>query len=182
MSATFAFILLIGFLAGFYGLDYVLQALQGLGLASVSGDSVALAQVAGMQISLSLSALRVFLAAGAVFTQFVIVLSMFDTVLDALKLIIRPLLMLVPIIVFLFTAYNTFEPIVRSLLPAEVGGADSAYIANLADNELPRTLLYMFGAIIFFWLMSGVLYSRSAAAEVERLRAELRRCQERQRR
>ena len=173
-------VMLIGFLTGFFWLDDFTRLLGALGIASVAGDDLVIATLRGFQISVSISSLRVFLAAGSVFFEFIIIIqAMFDRILDSLKALIRPLIMLVPISAFLVSAYDTFEPVVRSLLPVEFGGANPDYIATAASNDtLARSVLFTFGAMLLYLLLSSVIGGGSVA-EVRALRAELRRCRER---
>ncbi len=181
MGVALSFLFLIIFLAAFFGLDQFVQGLQAAGLATVSGDNLILATVGNFQISVSLSAIQTFLAAGAVFFEFVIILSLFDNVLNALKTVVRPLLLLLPLVIFLYSAYVTFLPVVRSLLPPALGGADPTYLAQAATNDLPRNLLITFGALVFFLLMSSLL-TGSSTSEANRLRSELKKCRDQQRR
>lgn len=175
-------VLLICFLTGFFWLNDFAQLLGILGIASVSGNDLVIASLGGFQISMSLTSLRVFLAAGAVFFEFIIIIqAMFDRVLDSLRALIRPLVMLVPIYIFVSNAYETFEPVVRSLLPPELGGANPNYIAAAASNEtLANNVFITFLAMLLYLFLSSIL-GGGTAAEVRNLRAELKKCQDKQR-
>ncbi len=180
--AAISAVMLVLFLTGFFWLDEFIQLTNVLGLASVAGDDLVIGSVAGFQISMSISSLRMFLAAAAVFFEFIIIIDvMFDRILDSLRALIRPLVMLVPISAFVFSAYRTFEPIIRSILPPELGGANPEYLSTAASNEtLAQNLLLTFGAMLLYLLLSAI-FGSSSSAEVKALRAELKKCRDRQR-
>ena len=174
-------VLLVGCLFGFFWLNEIVQTMGIFGVSTV-GDDIILATLNNFQIAVSMSALRVLLAGGSVFFQFIIIVRvMSDRIFDSLRVLIRPLIMLVPISVFVLSAFRTFEPIIRSLLPPELGGENPDYIASVANSEtLARSVLITFGAMLFYLVLSAIMGDNSSA-EIRNLRAELRRCRERQR-
>ena len=174
--------MLIGFLGAFFGLEYIINILEQFGI-STANDYIVLTAIGNIQISVSIAALRVFLAAGAVFFEFVIIIqAMSDRIFDTLKALIRPLIMIIPISVFFSAVYKTFEPVIRSLLPLEFGGTNPNYIATAADNGiLVRNVLITFGAMLLYILFNTIL-GGGTSAEVKTLQAELKRCRDRLRR
>lgn len=168
-------LLLIIFLVAFFGgieafadfyRDYVNQ--QGdvriLGLLSLT--------------SLTSPEFKVFLGGGIVFLEFVIILfSMLDRIVDTIKEIIRPVAKLIPLGAFLTAIYQTFKPIVESLLPQEVVGAagnNPGYIAQaVRDGSLTTGILLTLGTMILFILAGRAL--RPENEEVKKLQAELAR-------
>ena len=161
---SFFVLMLIVFLGLFYGPDLYTNA---------TGTQI---QVAG--VSLQSPQIQVFLASGIAFLQFAIVLfSVLDRVADTIKLIIRPIAVLLPLSAFLMALYKTFAPIVESLLPQAVVGAagdNPAYIAQAAqDGSLTRGILITLGTMLLFLLAYRALTAESE--EVRALKAELAR-------
>ncbi len=177
MVTLFALLLVI-FLIAFFGLD---QFTQLLGIA-VANDNIPIATINNVQIMLSRSELRVFLGGGIVFFEFaIIMLSMFDRVLDSLKAVVKPITVLVPLIGFVYSVYQTFSPVVKSLLPTEIGGAEPGYIATAAQDEtLGLNVLLTFGMMLLYLAITRIVGGdspevKALKAENARLKKELRR-------
>lgn len=169
MVALFVLLLLI-FFAAFFGLD---QATQAFGIASNNSD-ILLTTVGDYQVSLSRAAVRVFLGAGIVLFQLlIIIMSVFDRIMDTIKATIRPVATLVPLVAFLFSVYNTFRPIIENFLSGDV-----EFIAQTVnDPAFTQQMLVTFGLMILFLLVAAILGGESA--EVRRMRSELQRYKKR---
>lgn len=139
---------------------------------------VSIAQVGGSQLSLSLEQLRIWLGAGVVFSELVIVvLSVFDKIVDALKAVIKPLFILLPLVVFVDRFIKIFGPIIRSFLPASLGGGGAIEIASTVNSPNFETNVWAtLGAMVFFLIMARIFGGDSR--EIERLRREIRRLRE----
>lgn len=170
-------ILLIIFLIAFVSLDQILPLLSVLGIASTA-DAINLPNIAGMQLSISKAGLRVLLGGGAVFFQFIIIVtSMFDRIMDTLKAVVRPITILVPLIAFLFSAYQTLDPVVKSLLPTEITGASVDFASTVNQAEFSRNVILTFGTMVLYLLFARIF--RPESDEVKSLRAEIRRLKRR---
>jgi hypothetical protein len=171
-------LLLIIFFAAFFGLD---QFSQAMGVATTNND-ILLGTISGFQISLSRAGVRTVLGGGIVFFELlIIIMSVFDRIMDTIKATVRPLATLVPLTAFLYSVYNTFRPIVMSLLPAEIGGGNAAYIAQAVNDPVfNQNVLSTFGLMLLFLLMARILGGDSA--EVRRLRAKLKQYEKYQKR
>jgi len=166
-------ILLIIFLIAFVSLDQILPLLNALGIASTA-DAINLPNIAGLHLSISKAGLRVLLGGGAVFFQFIIIItSMLDRIMDTLKAVVRPITILVPLIAFLFSAYQTLEPVIKSLLPTEITGASVDFAATVNQTEFSRNVILTFGTMVLYLLFSRIF--RPESDEVKSLRAEIRR-------
>jgi hypothetical protein len=66
-------LLLVVFLPAFFCFEPFIQVLAGLQMVSVFGDNIAFATISGFQVSISQSALYVFLGTGAIFFEFIII-------------------------------------------------------------------------------------------------------------
>ena len=167
MIALFV-LLLIVFFATFFGFDTLAHSMGAAG-----GDVVQIATVQDFQISLSLPALRAFLGGGIVFFEFIIIVfSVLDRVLDTIRALIRPLAVLVPLGAFLVSAYKTFEPIIRILLPAPVGAGNPDEIAAAVNAPAFNTnVLLTFGTMVVYLITTYFL--KEEGKEVKALRAEI---------
>lgn len=165
MVALFVLLLLI-FFAAFFGLD---QATQALGIASNNSD-ILLTTVGEYQVSLSRAGVRTFLGGGIVlFELLIIVMSVFDRIMDTIKATVRPVATLVPLVAFLYSVYNTFRPIIENFLSGDV-----EYIAQAVnDPSFTQEVLVTFGLMVLFLVVAGILGGESA--EMRRMRSELQR-------
>lgn len=171
-------LLLIIFLAAFFWLDQFTQILAGLQIANIAGDDIVLGAIRGFQVSISKAGLRAFLGAGAVFFEFlIIVLSLLDRVMDTIKALVRPLTVIVPLAGFLYSAYQTFEPIVRSLLPTEISGASTNLVEIVSQPQFNQRVLITFALMVLYLLFSRLFAADNA--EVRALRAENQRLKKR---
>lgn len=163
--ALFVLLLLI-FYAAFFGLDQVTQA---LGIASNNSD-ILLTTVGNYQVSLSRAAVRIFLGGGiVVFQLLIIVMSVFDRIMDTIKATVRPVATLVPLVAFLFSVYNTFRPIIENFL----GGDIESIAQSVNDPSFTQQMLVTFGLMVLFLVVAAILGGESA--EMKRMRSELQR-------
>jgi hypothetical protein len=166
--ALFALLLII-FLAAFFGLDL----LTGPG----AGGDIYIATVQNNDVFLSSSGIRVFLVGGILFFEFVIIVaSLFDRMLNTIRVIIRPLITLIPLSAFLYSAYQTFYPIIKSLVPID-GEADPGQIAEIVNNSgFNSDVLQTIGTMLLYLIVAKVIGRGMVDAdEVRAMRAELRR-------
>jgi hypothetical protein len=161
-------LLLIVFFAAFFGFDKLIPV-----VGVVSENHVQIATIQDFQISLNLPALRAFLGGGIVFFEFIIIVfSVFDRVLDTIRALIRPLAVLVPLGAFLVSAYKTFEPIIRILLPAPLGtGSPNEIEAAVSGETFNANVLLTFGFMVVYLITTFFLKEESK--EVKALRAEI---------
>ncbi len=157
-------LLLVVFLGMFYG--------PGL-YTSATGNEI---QVAG--VSLQSPQVQVMLASGIAFLQFAIVIfSVLDRIADAIKLMIKPIAVLLPLLAFLAAMYRTFAPIFASFLPqavTETVGISSVNIAQwVTSRDFATGILITFGTMLLFLLAYRALTAESD--EVRALKAELAR-------
>lgn len=171
MGALSALLLII-FLAAFFWLDQFTQILVGLNIASVADNHIILGTFSGFQVAVSQPGLRAFLGIGAVFFEFlIIVMSMFDRVLDTIKVIIKPLTVVVPLIAFVYSAYQTFEPVVRTLLPTEISGASTNDLVSIvSSSDFNQKVLITFAFMVLYLIFSRLFVTDNA--ELKALRAE----------
>ena len=157
-------LLLLTFFAAFFGLEQLTQA---LGMAT-NNNTILLGTVSGYQISLSMAAVRTFLGGGIVFFELIIIiLSVFDRIMDTIKATVRPVATLVPLVAFLYSVYNTFRPIVQNLM-----GGDVQVIATTVNQpSFNLDVLSTFGLMVLFLVVAAILGGENA--EVKRLRTEL---------
>jgi len=157
----FIFLLLV-FLGMFLGLDFYTTA--------TASQDVYIATVQNNQVFMSGTGARVVLVLGIVFCEFVIIfLSVFDRILDTVKMLIRPILTTVPLATFLYSTYQTFVPIVRNLIPVQ--GGDPVKIAEVvSDPAFDSRILITIGAMLFYLAVSRVFGGEHA--EIQKLRAE----------
>ncbi len=165
-------LLLIALFAAFFGLD---QFIHAAGIATNNSD-ILLTTINNYQVSLSIASVRTVLGVGIVFLELlIIIMSVFGRILDTLRATIRPIVTLIPLAGFLVSVYNTFRPIVESLLP----GGDATYIAQAVnDTGFTQSLTQTFGLMLLFLLVTVILGGESG--EVRRLKAELRKYQKSQ--
>lgn len=164
MVALFVLLLII-FLGAFLGLDV---------LTGPSPDgNIYVATVQNSDIFLSGSGIRVLLVAGILFCEFVIIVtSLFDRMVNTIRVIIRPLVTLVPLSGFLYSTYRTFYPIIENLLP----GRDPAQIANIVNNPgFNTSVLTTIGTMLLYLIIARLLGSGVDQEEVKALRAEVQR-------
>ena len=169
MLATFFVLLLLFFLASFFGLEYFDVEIFGTTVRTALTD-----------YGISLSAVRVFLGIGIAFCEMAIIaLSMLDRIGDTIKETIRPLMRLIPLGAFLTAIWNTFSPIIFSLLPAGVAQAfgtakNEGYITQAVNNgTFSEGVILTLATMLFFILTTYALGRHRDSAEVRALRAEL---------
>lgn len=141
------------------------------------------ADVRILGISLLSNGFRGFIGLAIVFCEIGIILySMLDKVGDAIRDVIKPLLRLLPLGAFLSTSYDTFSPLVLSVLPAEVAAAigEPSY-ENLNFAQVVNTPAFSEGILLTLFTMglfvftSKTLSETRDSAQVRELRAEIKR-------
>jgi hypothetical protein len=96
----------------------------------------------------------------------------FDRVLDTIRALIRPLAVLVPLGAFLVSAYETFAPIIRILLPAPLGsGTPNEIAAAVSTETLKMNVLLTFGFMVVYLITTYFL--KEDSKEIKALRAEI---------
>jgi hypothetical protein len=162
-------LLLILFLGAFFGLDLL--------TGPAGGGDIYIATVQNNDVFLSSAGIRVFLVGGILFFEFVIiVLSLFDRMINTIRVIIRPLITLIPLSAFLYSAYETFYPILRTLLP--IGGeADAGRIAEIVNNPgFNSDVLQTIGTMLLYLIVAKIIGRGVVdASEARAMRAELQR-------
>jgi hypothetical protein len=163
-------LLLLIFLAGFLGLDFYTTA--------TASQDLYIATVQDNQVFMSGDGARVVLVLGIIFCEFVIIfLSVFDRILDTIKMLIRPILTTVPLATFLYSTYQTFVPIIRNLIPVQ--GGDPIKIADVVrDPAFDSRVLITIGAMLFYLAIAKVF--GGSDAELKKLRAENQRLKKKQ--
>ena len=131
-----------------------------------------------MGVSLQSPQIQAFLASGIAFFQFAIILfSVLDRIADTIKIIIKPVAVLLPLGAFLLAVYRTFAPIIMSFLPQELVGAagnNPTYIIQASqDGSLTTGILITLGTMMLFLLAYRTLTAESE--QVKALKAELAR-------
>lgn len=155
--------LLVIFLVMFFGLDIF--------TAGDPGGNIYITTVQNNQVLLSGSGLRVLFVLGIVFCEFVIIfISLFDRILDTFRVLIRPIVTLVPLGTFLFSIYDTFKPVVENLLPGRGGLAAVATEVN--KGEFNNRVLISIGAMLLYLLVAKIFGGETQ--QVRELKAELR--------
>ena len=154
-------LLLIIFLAAFFGLDILPQFLGGTEI-EVMGVRVA---------SLNNPTLQLALGGAVVFLQFaIIIFSMLGHIGDTIRETIKPVARLFLLGAFLASAYYMFEPIVAPILfeqqPPNVA-------AVVEDDTLKIGILLTLGTMMLFLAANRTL--RTESEEIKALRRELAR-------
>ncbi len=145
VCAFFSVVLLIIFFAAFFL------------LGNVPADTVPLPvpAIAGYQPVLSMASLRVLLGGGIVMLQFiVIVLAVAGRALDVIRVFIRPIAVLIPLVMFVSSAYQTFSLVAKSTLPTEITGASTDFAATVNQAEFSQSVLWTFGTMMLFLLFT----------------------------
>ncbi len=163
-------LLLIIFLAGFFGLEpfatNVLQAsdVRILGYSILSPE------------------FQVFLGIGAVFCEAVIIfMGMLDHIGETIRTAIKPIARLVPLVVFIGSAWETLSPIVLNILPpnaaATIGYVQSpAYMTTaVRTGQLADGILWTLGTMILFAITTYALGRRQDTDQVQSLKREVER-------
>ena len=160
-------VLLIVFLAGFFGLEQFAQ------------NALNASDIRVIGISILSPEFRLFLGIGVIFCEFAIVFfSMLPRIGDTIKDALIPLARLLPMGAFLGAIYNTFEPIFRDLMPASLSATSSngAYIAQaISTGSFGRNLILTLLTMILFAITTQALGNTTSNSEVQRLRAEVER-------
>ncbi len=124
MIVFFLVLLLLVFLAGFFGLETYAQNVMQASDIRILG------------ISLLSSEFRAFLGIGVLFLEFAVILfSMLDRIGDTIREIIRLAARLLPFGLFLTSIWKTFAPVLQALLPNEILGQ----IGMASENPAPLT-------------------------------------------
>jgi len=164
------------FLIAFFRFDELAPI---LGIAA-TGDEVVIANFLGQQIVLSLSALRAFLGGGIIFFEImIVVLSVSNRILDTIRSAIRPIVTLLPLAAFLYSAYTTFDPIVRRLLPPPIGGESLDIAATVNSPAFSDNVLLTFGTMMLYLIVAWILGRGDSQAEIKALRAEVKKLRQR---
>ena len=131
-------------------------------------------QIAG--VSMQSAQIQVLAASGIAFFQFAIVIfSVLDRIADTIKLIIKPIAVLLPLVAFLFTSYKTFSPILATFLPGDLFGTQTtADLATVVSSQQFATgILITLGTMLLFLLSYKALTAESQ--EIKALKSELAR-------
>lgn len=182
MVALFVLLLVI-FLTAFFQFDNLINALnQGLlGPLQAFGITANNEVIRVAFFEIPAPTLRAMLGGGAVFFELMIILlTVFDRILDTVKLVVRPLVTLVPLSAFIYFVYQTFYPIIMDLLPPQAGGSGNpANIASaISTGDFRNSILLTFGFMLLYLIVANILEGRSNR-EIETLRAELKKCRSR---
>lgn len=152
-------ILLIGFLATFFGIDIYTEIIGGSDI-EVMGTTVG---------SLKDENVKIFLGGAIAFLEFAIVLfSMLQRIADTIREVIKPVARLLPLGAFLTAIYTTFEPIVSKFFVASESDVDVAAVVN--SSSFSFGILLTLGTMLLFLLANRILGGDSA--EIRALRAE----------
>jgi hypothetical protein len=163
------FLLLIVFITAFFGMEsFVVNFMQA-------------ADVKVLGISMLDPGFRLFLALGIVFCQLVIIMvAMLDRVGDTIRDVIKPIFRLLPLMAFVTVSYNTFAPIVFSMLPetaAQVAGQSPNY--NFAQAvyapEFSTKIMLTVVTMVLFLITSSTLSDTRDSARVRQLEAQIKR-------
>jgi hypothetical protein len=177
MIVFFLFVLLLVFVAGFFGLDGIAQNVMQASDVKILG------------FSLLTDGFRVFLGIGILILQFaIIIFSMLDRIGDTIREIIKATVRIVPFVLFLSSTWKTFSPILATLLPPSVNNtlgmaSTNASVAQIVNSDsfslgVILTLVTMFLFIVTTYALSGPRESpqvKALKAELARARKELRR-------
>ena len=167
MIRWFVFFLIICLIL-FFGIAYMSATNQDL---DVMGAKVQVPPASDM--------VQVVLASGIAFFQFVIVIfALLDRIADTFKLIIRPFAVLLPLVAFLASMWQTFGPIFAGLMPqrvVEATGVDASVsmTAWVNNPQFIAGIAITLGAMFLFLLTYKALTAESH--EVRALKAELAR-------
>lgn len=165
------------------GLILIILLFAFFGLEGFVVNYVGAADVRIMGISLLSNGFRGFLGLAIVFCEIGIILySMLDRVGDAIRDVIKPLLRLLPLGAFLSTSYDTFSPLVYSILPVEVSaamGEPSYENLNFAQSvntpAFSEGILLTLFTMLLFIITSGALSKTRDSSRIGELEAQVRR-------
>lgn len=180
MVALFVLLLII-FLTAFFQFDNLINLVNQVGPLQQMGISANNDIIRIAFFEMSTPTLRALLGGGAVFFELMIILlTVFDRIMDTVKLVVKPLATLIPLSAFVYFVYETFYPIVMDLLPPQAGGTGNpANIASaISTGDFRNSILLTFGFMLLYLIVANILENRSNR-EIEALRAELRKCQNR---
>lgn len=133
-------------------------------------------KVAGTPVQ-DIAQIKVLLAGGIAFFQVAIVIfALLDQIANTIKLIIKPFAVLLPLVAFLATMYQTFMPVIAPFLPNQVAstmGADASINMTSWVNspEFTTGILLTLAMMLFFLATYKALTAESS--ELRTLRAEL---------
>lgn len=169
MIQSFFILLLLLFLAGFLGLEYV-EEISILGVPLIgTATSVGIAR----------DTLKAIAGMGLVFCEFVVILlSMLDRIGDTLRDVVKPLIRLVPFGLFITSIWEAFSPIAFNLLPANV--AESVGVARtgasiaetVQTGNFTESILLSLAMMLLFVIATYALGVQKESVEIKQLRAE----------
>jgi hypothetical protein len=171
MLAPFLIVMLVVFLTAF------------LGLEQFANNVMQASDIRILGFSILSEEFRVFLGAGTIFFEAAIIFFvMLDRVGDVIRTALIPVARLVPLVLFVFTAWNTLAPVIVPLLPAGVGELVGVYgnqvtvAQTVSSGSFAVGVMLTLGTMLFFALTTYTL-GRQENAEVRALRQELARYQ-----
>jgi hypothetical protein len=133
------------------------------------------------QIGISTTQVQILLGVGILFCQFgIIIVSMLDRIGDTVKAIIKPLIRLVPLSAFLTAIWQTYSPVMFSLLPSGVAQAfgaakvDSYMAQAVSDGSFSSGVLWTLVTMLLFVITTRVLGQSADSDRVRDLRAQVR--------
>lgn len=134
-------------------------------------------------VGISANNLRALFGIGLVFSELAIIaLSMLDRIGDTIKETLRPLARLVPLLVFLTSVWDTYSPLLLSLLPASVAEwfgrpeyASYSIAQAVEGSDFTYGVILTLVTMLFFVVVNYALGRPKDNAELRRLRAEVAR-------
>jgi hypothetical protein len=172
MALIFTILMLV-FIAAFLGLGY--------GYDFKILDNTAPLITTLTQIGISTTQVQILLGVGILFCQFgIIIFSMLDRISDTVKAIIKPLVRLVPLSAFLTAIWQTYSPVMFSLLPGGVAQAFGAarvdnYMAQaVSDGSFSTGVLWTLGTMLLFMVTTRALGQPRDSEQVKYLRAQVK--------
>ncbi|MDM8529196.1 hypothetical protein QUF58_13430 [Anaerolineales bacterium HSG24] len=138
------------------------------------------ADVKFLGISLLSPGFRFFLGLGIVFCQVVIIMAVaLDRVGDTVRDVIKPIVRLFPLAAFLSVSYNTFSPIIFSVMPnsmAQAAGEPQVSLAQAVNSPaFSEGILLTLATMMLFLIASSVLRNKQESNRVRELEAHIRR-------
>ncbi len=154
VCAFFSVVLLIIFFTAFFF----------IGKMPADTISLPIPAIAGYQPVLSMAALQVLLGGGIVLLEFIVIMmSVAGRVLEVIKVFIKPIAVLVPLVMCVFSAYQTFSFVAKSTLPTEITGASTDFAATVNQAEFGQSVLWTFGTMMLFLLFSQLFGTKPKA-------------------
>lgn len=169
MVIIFSLLLLI-FLAAFFGLESFAVNIMEASDVRILGYSILTPEFRG------------FLGIGAIFCEVVIIsLALLDRIGETIMAAIKPIARLIPLGVFIGSAWKTLSPIVLNLLPPNVAAAtgfvqDPAYISTaVTTGGLADGILLTLGTMLLFAITTYALDKRQESTQIRNLKREVER-------